>query len=260
MRFPSPYDAPDLYDLAFDDLNFDIPFWIAEGWNGGGAILEIGCGTGRVLLPLLDAGLDAEGLDDSRSMLDRLRTKAAAQGLRPVVHRKNMHRFRSKRRYRRIFIPFNGFAHAYTQEDQLAVLRCCRRSLEPGGAVVIHMSYPGLAYWTGEDGRPELEIETPIPGTENTLRLFDTRRRDRIRQIQDSIAEYRIVGPGGEILESRKFQVRQRWVYLCEFELLFRCAGFVRWDVYGGFEREPLERDDQQMVAYAWAPAGRSKS
>ena len=254
MSLPSPYEAPDLYDLAFDDIDFDIPFWIAEGWNGDGPVLEIGCGTGRVLLPLLEAGLDAEGLDESRPMLNRLKAKAEVRDLHPVLHLKDMRRFRMKRRYRRIFIPFNGFAHAETQDDQLAVLRCCRRNLAAGGAVVIHMSYPGQAYWSGEDGRPELEIEAPIPGTKNTIRLFDTRRKDRVRQIQDSIAEYQIVGPGGDLIEAHKLQTRQRWVYLHEFELLFRCAGFARWNVLGGFEREPLERDDQQMVAYGWAP------
>jgi hypothetical protein len=51
---------------------------------------------------------------------------------------------------------------------------------------------------------------------------------------------------------SRRFATSQRWVYRHELELLFRCAGYARWEVFGGFAGEPLTRDDQQMVAWAW--------
>ena len=81
---PSPYDAPELYDLMFDALDFDLPFWLDVARGARGPVLEVGCGTGRVLLRLLAAGIDADGVDLSAPMLERLRHKAAAQGLRAM--------------------------------------------------------------------------------------------------------------------------------------------------------------------------------
>ena len=62
-RSPSPYDAPELYDLLFDSLDFDIPFWLDVARTAGGPVLELGCGTGRALLPILKAGIAIDGFD-----------------------------------------------------------------------------------------------------------------------------------------------------------------------------------------------------
>jgi 2-polyprenyl-3-methyl-5-hydroxy-6-metoxy-1,4-benzoquinol methylase len=75
---PSPFTAPQLYELIFDGLEFDIPFWIATGLAAEGRVLEVGCGTGRILLPLLEAGVDADGIDLFEPMLECARRKAAA--------------------------------------------------------------------------------------------------------------------------------------------------------------------------------------
>lgn len=58
--------------------------------------------------------------------------------------------------------------------------------------------------------------------------------------------------PPGACVDSQRFETRQRWIYRHELELLLRHAGFTRWDVRGGFQNEPLEGDDQQMIVWAW--------
>lgn len=60
---PSPRDAPELYDLIFDPLDFDVPFWVEVAKRAGGPVLEAGCGTGRILLRLIEAGADADGFE-----------------------------------------------------------------------------------------------------------------------------------------------------------------------------------------------------
>ncbi len=62
---PSPYDAPELYDLLFDSLDFDVPYWVEFGRGAGGPVLEIACGTGRLLLPIRKAGVDIDGFNSS---------------------------------------------------------------------------------------------------------------------------------------------------------------------------------------------------
>lgn len=79
---PSPYDAPEFYDLLFETLDFDIPYWLKVAREAGGPLLELGCGTGRVLMRLLEAGADADGLDASVPMIEHFRAKAQPVGLR----------------------------------------------------------------------------------------------------------------------------------------------------------------------------------
>lgn len=249
---PSPYEAPDLYDLALDAFQEDVPFWIEEARRGGGPTLEVACGTGRVLLRLTEQGLEVDGVDSAPAMLDRLRTKAAAQGAKPHLYLADMRDFTTPRRYTRVFIAFNGFAHCETIDDQLRCLRCCREHLVPGGALIVHMSYPSQAYWLTPDGERVLEMEAPRAGTEGTLRMWDTRTKDPVAQRQESLVEMEETDAAGVVQHTHRFATTQRWVYRAELELLLRVAGFARWEILGGWDRSPLTRDDQQMMAFGW--------
>jgi SAM-dependent methyltransferase len=249
---PSVYEDAALYDLVLGGLDFDLAFWLDVGRGAGGPVLEIGCGTGRVLLPLLEAGVDADGVDLFPAMLERARAKAAAKGLKPRLVAGDMRDFTMPRRYARVICPFNAFAHADGAEPQIATLRCAREHLDAGGAFVLHMSLPSPAYWLEPDGDPVLEVETRDPATGNTVQLWDTRFKDPVTQRQRSRNEIRTLAPDGRPIATRRTASVQRWVYPAELELLFRIAGFHRWELFGGFGREPLERPDQPLVAWAW--------
>jgi SAM-dependent methyltransferase len=251
---PSPFTAPQLYDLMFDGLDFDIPFWVSAGLAAEGPVLEVGCGTGRVLLPLLEAGVDADGVDLFEPMLEYARRKAAARGFHPRLLVSDMRDFSMPRSYARVFLAFNTFAHADTTEAQLATLRRCHDHLKRRGALVLHMSYPGPGYWAEPDGEPVMELETGGSGDGHRFQMWDTRYKDMVAQCQRSEVEICEVDAGGALVTSHRFHTTQRWVYRFELELLFRLTGFDRWEIFGGFAHGPLERDDQHMVAWAWKP------
>ena len=247
---PSPYDAPELYDLLFDSLDFDLPYWLEVGRGAGGPVLEIACGTGRLLLPIRKSGVDIDGLDSSPAMIARLKERARTAGLEVRAEVADMRDFAMGRHYARIFCGFNGFAHCETIEDQLATLRCSLEHLEPGGALVIHMSYPGPAYWSEPEGKPVLEHEAPRPGG-GKLQLWDTRRKDVVRQRQDSDVEIWELDASERPVAAHKFSTHQRWVYRFELELLLRSAGFARFEFFGGFDGRPLRTPDDQMIAWS---------
>jgi len=242
------------YELIFDGLEFDIPFWIATGLAAEGHVLEVGCGTGRILLPLLEAGVDADGIDLFEPMLECARRKAAAKGFHPGLLLSDMRDFSMPRNYARVFLAFNTFAHADSTEAQLATLRRCHAHIEPGRAVVPHMSYPSPHYWAEPDDEPVMELETVPAADGHRFQMWDTRHKDVVAQCQHSEVEIRELDADGALVASHRFHTTQRWVYRFELELLFRLAGFERWEIYGGFAREPLERPDQQIVAWAWKP------
>jgi len=255
---PSPNEAPELYDLALEAFQDDLGFWLDEARRAAAApgrparVLEVSCGTGRVLLHLRAHGIAADGVDLNEPMLERLRAKARARGIDVQVYRADMRDFTTPHRYPRVFIPFNGFAHCETLEDQLRCLQCCREHLEPGGALVVDMSYPGIDYWLDVRTERILEVESRHPESGLPVRMWDTRTKDRVAQLQHSIIEIEELDAEGAPARSHRFETRQRWVYRFELELLFRLAGFSRWEILGGWERRPLEKDAGQMLAFAW--------
>lgn len=248
---PSLYDAPELYDLLFDSFDFDIPFWLEEARIARGPVLEAACGTGRFLLLLLKAGMPADGFDSSPAMIRRLKEKACDSGLPVRAEVADMRDFSMGRRYSRILCAFNGFVHCETIEDQIAFLRCSLKHLEPGGALVLHMSYPGPAYWSEPDAGPVLEREVPRPGG-GKVQLWDKRRKDIVSQRQESEVEIWELDASGRREAVHKFSTSQRWVYRFELELLFRAAGFEHWDFFGGFDKRPLKAPEDQMIAQAF--------
>jgi SAM-dependent methyltransferase len=248
----SPYDFPELFDLLFEPFDFDIPYWRKVAADAHGPVLEAGCGTGRILLQLLERGVDAEGFDSSRPMIERFRFKARDRGWADRAVVADMREFALPRRYSRVICGFNGFAHCETTEDQVRALRNFRRHLRPGGALVLHMSYPGPKYWLEPDGVPTLEIEARNPATGRMIQMWDTRTKDPVAQFQSSEIEIRDVAEDGRIVESLRSSTSQRWVYRFELELLFRVSGFTHWAVEGGFEGQPLSQPQDQMIAWAW--------
>ncbi len=250
--FPSPFARPDLYDVLFADVDSDLPFYLELGRGAGGAVLDVGCGTGRLLLPLLQAGVDVEGLDLSAPMLERLREKARAQGLEPRVHRASMSSFSLPRTFRLVMIPFNAFVHNLTAEEQIATLAGCRRHLEPGGLLAFDVSAPTPARLAQPPGRRELEVESEHPVTGLPVRLWDARRFDVVAQTQHSHIEIEELDGAGVVAATHRSAVVVRWVYPAELELLLRLAGFARWQLWGDFARGPLAADAGLTVVEAW--------
>ncbi len=247
----SPFDDADLYDAVFGDFNFDRDFYVELARDARGPVLEVACGTGRILIPCQLAGVDIDGLDLYPSMLAVLRRKASALGLAPSLYTADMRAFALPRRYALVFIAFNGFVHNLTTEDQLMTLKTCRSHLLPGGALVFNVFYPALDIINGKEGFPVLELETKHPVTGTTLRVYDTRRLNRVEQIQYSRMEIQELDGAGNVAVSHHSETSMRWTFKPEMELLLRAAGFARWQIFGGFDRRPLARETDLMLVYA---------
>jgi SAM-dependent methyltransferase len=248
----SPYDDGELYDALFDSHHDDLPFWLSFVREGRGPFLELACGTGRVLLPLLEAGLDGDGLDASAEMLARCAAKVRETGKRPKLVQGDMREFRMPRRYARVLCAFNAFAHVLDTESQLAALRCVREHLLDGGAFALDIGYPRPDIWSVKPGERILEGEFAHPSRPTRLYLYDRRTMDPLAQTQHSQIEIEERDLHGGLMRTHVSRTVLRWTQRFELELLFRAAGFTRWQIHGGFEREPLTTGSQQMIATAW--------
>jgi SAM-dependent methyltransferase len=204
-----------------------------------GRALEIGCGSGRLLLPLLRQGHPVEGLDSSAEMLALCGEAAAELGLEPVLHHGDMAAFTSARRFGALAVP------AFTLQlagEPAAVLQHFARLLDPGGGLYFTVFLP-LAELTGElpagQWYPDHEIALP-DGRRATV---TTRHRfDRNRQILHRRHRYRLLDPGGRVLARHECRQQLAWFEPDQWLALLTAAGFTVGRAYGDFDPEtPLE-------------------
>lgn len=251
-KLPSTFDDGDLYDLVADGIDYDLDFYSGLAREAKGPVLDVACGTGRILLPCLQAGVDIDGLDLFEPMLERLRTKADKLGLSPQLYQSDMSDFDVPRRYALVMIPFNAFIHNMTQAAQISCLQRCREHLLTGGMLVFDTFFPSVEIIGAAANSRVLEGEIPHPTTGLPVRMYDTRTFDRVRQVQHSINELELLAADGSVQTTHRSEVRGRYIFKHEMELLLRVAGFPHWDIYGDFDRRPLTQENDAMIVEAW--------
>ncbi len=224
------YATPELYDLIYAPYRADIPYVVRLAKEANGPVLEVACGDGRLLVPMVEAGVDADGLDLTPAMAEGARTKLAAKGLRANVVVGDMRDFTMPRRYRWILIGFTSFYHNLTQDDQLATLRCCREHLEGGGSLTIVAFHPSVAVLAGLDGTPKVTMEHDRPDGRGRVRVTDATTSDTYAQVTRVARTVEILDPAGAVERTVESGFELRYVFGPEMELLFRLAGFSRWE------------------------------
>ena len=231
-------------------------FWNAEGdpaelslldsflTRHPGPALEIGCGSGRLLLPLLAKGHALEGLDSSPEMLDLCRAAAADLGLAPVLHLADMATFAAPHRSRALAVPTFTLQLA---TDPAAVLTHFANLLEPAGALYLTVFQP-LAELTGElpSGRWYPDHATTL--ADGTRASVTTRHTlDRQRRIVRREHRHELRSPGGELLARHESRQAVRWFAAAELESLLARAGFAVAQRIADFDAE-APPDEAQIL------------
>jgi SAM-dependent methyltransferase len=234
--------AADLYDYVGPyRARPDVSFFVESAVSGGGPVLELGCGTGRVLIPTARAGIDIVGLDSSSSMLsicrERLRgEKDDVSGRVRLVHG-DMRKFVFDDRFALVTTPFRSFQHLLSVDDQLACLSCVRGHLRDDGRLILDLFNPsidGLARTVGEEFGEEPEFVTP--DGRRVTRRFRIAAQDRFAQVNDVELFYDVTHPDGR-QERLVHAFGMRWVFRFEAEHLLARAGFEVEHLYAGYDR-----------------------
>ncbi|WP_247002074.1 class I SAM-dependent methyltransferase [Halosolutus gelatinilyticus] len=238
-------DIAAFYDAAYQQqasVEGDLEFYRDLAIEADSPVLEVGCGTGRIYLELLRAGVDADGIDVSDGMLATLRENAAAEDLDPSVRNADVTSFRSDREYALAIVPFRAFLHLLTVDDQLAALERIHDALAPGGRLVLNVFTPNFDVICERYGEWE-ETEVTVAGETYAHRTV-TELADEVEQtarIHSAVFD----ADGERVLER---EVSIALLSKQEFELLFRLSPFSSWDVSGDFEGAPLVEATQEMV------------
>ena len=222
----------------------DVLFFVDAARESGGPVLEVGCGTGRVLIPTARAGVSITGLDLSPQMLDvcrrGLRQEDHAVQQQVVLVHADMRDFDLSGKFRLATIPFRPFQHLLTVDEQLACLACVWRHLVDGGRLVFDVFNPSLdaivAALTSEEVGDEPEFT--MPDGRRVVRRQRTVARDRFRQVDQHELIYYVTHPDGR-QERLVHAFPLRYLFRFEIEHLLVRAGFEVEHIYASFDKSP---------------------
>ncbi len=222
----------------------DVDFYIELAQESGGPVLEVGCGTGRILLPVARSGVAITGLDLSTGMLEICRRKLAQEPAevqaRVTLHQDDMRDFDLGQTFALVTTPFRAFQHLETADEQLSCLAAIHRHLRPGGALVLDLFNPGLPFLTDEARLEEWgdEPDLLMADGRRVRRRMRIARRDWFRQIQDSEIIYYVTHPDGRE-ERLVHSFPMRYIFRYEAEHLLARSGFEVEALYAGFDKSP---------------------
>jgi SAM-dependent methyltransferase len=222
----------------------DVPFFVQMALESGGPVLEVGCGTGRILIPTARAGVQVVGLDLSTPMLDVCRQQLLAESdevqARVKLVQADMRTFDLSQSFSLVTIPFRPFQHLTTVEDQLEALECFRRHLVLGGKLVLDLFNPSLIALTRDNLGMEVgdEPEFTMPDGRRVTRRSKMVARDYFNQINYVELIYYVVHPDGR--EERLVHAfPMRYLFRYEAEHLLARSGFELEAVYADYNRAP---------------------
>lgn len=201
----------------------------------GGRAVEMAIGTGRVAVPLAEAGVSVAGIELCQPMIDQLRTKVAEDRI-PVVLG-DMTTARVEGSFSLVFLVFNGISNVLSQERQVAVFENAARHLVPGGRFVIELWVP--------------DMRTLPPG--QTGSVFVAEPGYLAADISDPVAQHVVshhvrFDPNGGT-SARIFRSPHRYIWPAELDLMARIAGFTLESRHGGWTDEPFTADSSDHVS-----------
>lgn len=224
------YDLRTAEDAAEGVLEGDVAFYRALAERSGGPVLDLGGGTGRVAMPLAEAGFDVWCLDLSAGMLEegRKRAASASQGHRIRFVQADMSSFElPERSFGLAIAPFRAFQLLLEVEDQGSCLAAIHAHLRPDGLLGLHLFDPRLELCTPEaaDRAAREEGEYPLDGKRVQVSVLG-RHNDPVRQVLEERWRFRELGPGNEVLREEYEMLTMRWTYRYEMRHLLQLSGF----------------------------------
>lgn len=255
---PALYDSFALiYDLQHRTYLDDVPMYVqfARQHASQSAILELGAGSGRVMVPLVEAGFRVTGVDESAEMLklaeDRLKQSPHAPADHWSLIQADARAFRSDARYNMAFVALNTFLHNATREDQLGTLASARRHLHAGGVVIVDLPPNDELTYQPDDGEFQHEATMVDPENNDQLNKFVASRIYWATQEQE--LTYRVERRRGSEVQHKTFSFRMRHVFKHEMELLLLQSGFAAPAWLGNYDLSAYGEGSPRMIAVAQA-------
>lgn len=232
----------------------DIPFYVDRLPSPDSRVLELGCGTGRVSIPLASHCAHVQGLDISEAMLQIGRQKVEAAGLQDKVRLDlgDISAFRFQDRFDFIIAPFRVL-QVLELDDQIdGLFRCIKSHLEPEGRCILNAFDPDRyrdsmrTSWHSDRENPAWEIET----SDGRVACYVGRSRvdAELLVLRREIVYRRF--RGGELVDEAAFEVAMKLYYPDELTSLIETAGFEIQGKWGGYVGERYGQGTELVVEF----------
>lgn len=243
------------YDAENAAMIEDLPLHSELLDEYGEPLLDVGCGTGRVMLALAREGYRVVGVDYAGAMLDRGRRRVARMredtaARVSFVHGDVLLADIPGGPFNVISVPYNGFMHFQTQATQIAALRRFRELLAPEGVLLLDLPNAGETFGTQDDGALVLERTFIEPESGNLVMQQSVSTLDRVTQQMRVNWIYDEVYPDGTVHRTLAPLVL-RYIFPGEMDLLLAATGFQSVTTYGDYEQSPFENGSPRMIVLA---------
>jgi SAM-dependent methyltransferase len=247
------------YDLVHQELRADIGFILtmagqAAAAPDAGPVLELGCGSGRLLLPLARAGRTVVGLDSEPAMLDQARRRLDAEP--PQVRQRvtlvagDMTDFDLPERFSLALAGYNTFMHLDWPAMQKSLSHIARH-LQPAGRLVLDLANPTACAQTPDDRMLTLERVLLDPESGMQVLQLASSWVDLEAQTLHVTWIFDASPPEGGPVHRTVAQARYHYLYPHELELLLGAAGLRLEALYGGYTQVPFEEESERMIVVA---------
>lgn len=236
------YSDGERYDQMFSGVHQDIAFWLAQAAQHGDPVLELTCGTGRVSIPLAQAGYRVTGVDMSPAMLEQARAKARQAQVTATWVTADIRDFDLQTTFPLIIFPANALCHLVDRPSFEACMACVKRHLARSGRFIVDVFVPDLNILARDPHQryPFVQYADPsgrtIVMTQNNVYHADT----QVNEIT-----FYSLDPGG--VESTE-QLELRMYYPEELAALLHYNGFSIENRYAGFAYTPFDQKATKQV------------
>ncbi len=240
------------YDLEHASYQDDVDLYLNYAAASGAPILEIGCGSGRLLLPLAQQGYEVVGVDSSLVMLKRAEERLHAAGLaqRVKLVEGDARTLALEQRFRLAFVGLSSFAHFTTRRDQQAVLDALAAHLLPNGVLLLDLPNADLRRLQQTEGQLFYQGTWSDAASHELVSHFLAATYDPVARIMEVTHFYEVSSQGGAL---RRTIVKTPLALLSqgEAELLVEQQGFRLLHTFGDYELNPCEEDSPRIIVVA---------
>ena len=253
----SEYDSTDagFYDGISTGLDGDEAFYVEEALKAGGSVLEIGCGTGRIMIPIAYSGVSIVGLDQAPAMLKIAREKVASLSVetcqRIRLVKDDMRAFDLDQRFNLVIMPYRTFNYMLTEDDQRSALTTIHDHLVDHGRLIFDVIDPGPDVIAASQETPGGSLKHiwsfAHPDSGRQVMAWDTRQFDPMEQTVEAYQYFKELDNEGREVSNTVIPFLLRYYYRYEMQHLLELCGFEVEVLYGDFQRSPFRHGNDQV-------------
>lgn len=245
------YSEPLRYDLlAQMTAPDDLPMYIRQVERWGGPILELGCGTGRVTLPLTQLCQRVVGIDNSPELLAHARLKSQAASLDPTLVEADFRNFDLGEQFSLVIFPYNAFNHLLDFDSIHDCLACVRHHLAAKGRFIIDTFNPDPAILSASTGARTKILEYIDPYTHERVLMYEANAYNAATQINNITWSYEVGGKPADRVD----ELEMRVFFPQELDSLVRLSGFSIEEKLGAYSGSPFQARSSKQIMVLGIP------